>query len=407
MKSAFSIIALLCICAAHAWGQPMSVSPREVRVYSQGATSALLTYSNLDRRLPAEALFCGALILAETPFGIVAKCDPRTVFGRLPQRYNQARLSRNYTYTDIMSVTPAVARLAYLDAVSGSTGIFFYVRRFAGSAALGGDQYVPVILRLGGNGASAPFSITNVRLLWDGGKETVPFVKSGERLPRVTAEISYTGSGRLVGRWETVKPGEALPAERDLLSEAALPVEERGTQRRFTELRRFNVYLLPNGRTTISGPDNRHLENRVNGMYLLLFRLEAAPDGLNGAVAGFAMPVLRYYVGTGGVAQRDEFNAGDNQLAPADQAEFTASESILLTWPQVPKAKYYRLVFENLTGAVVFSAVLTRVARGYRTPSWLLAQPGNNILHWRVLAFDAGGAVLNETPRRTLRRAIE
>jgi hypothetical protein len=404
MKNVFPIIALLCICVVHAGGQTISVSPAEARVYSQGATSALLTYSNLGPRLPAEATFCGALI--STAPGLGMKCDPSAIFGRLPQRYNQSRLSRNNTFTDIMSVTTAVARLAYLDALCGSTGIFFYVRRFAGPAGIG-DQYVPVTLRLGGNGASVPFSITNVRLLWDGGKATVPFVKSGERLPRITAEIFYTGSGRLVGRWELVKPGEALPSERDLLSEAALPVEERGTQRRFSELKRFNVFLLSNGSTTIPGPENWRIENTVNGMYLLLFRLEAAPDGLNGAVAGFAMPVLRYYVGTGGVAQNDQFNAADNSLAPADQASFIASESILSTWPQVPQAKYYRLVFENLTDAVVFSAVLTRDSRSYRAPSWLLGQPGNNILHWRVLAFDAGGALLNETPRRTLRRAIE
>jgi hypothetical protein len=404
VKNAFAIIALLCTCAVQAGGQTISVSPREARVYTQGATSALLTYSNLGPRLPAEALFCGALISAAPALGM--KCDPSVIFGRLPQRYNQSRLSRNNTFTDIMSVTPAVARLAYLDAVCGSTGSFFYVRRFAGTGGLR-DEYVPVILRLGSNGASAPFSITNVRLLWDGGKEIVPFVKSGERLPRITAEVFYTGSGRLVGRWELVKPGEALPAERDLLSEAALPLEERGTQRRFSELKRFDVFLLPNGRAIIPGPESWRLGNTVAGMYLVLFRLEAAPDGLNGAVAGFAMPVLRYYVGTGGVAQNDEFKVAENQLAPADQAEFTASESILSSWPQVPQAKYYRLVFENLTDAVVFSAVLTRDVRSYRAPSWLLEQPGNNILHWRVLAFGTGGTLLNETPRRTLRRAIE
>jgi hypothetical protein len=396
---------LLYICAVQAGGQTISVSPNVARVYSQGATSAFLTYSNLGPRLPAEAFFCGALISAAPAIGM--KCDPSVIFGRLPQRYDQSRLGRNNSFTDVMSVTPAVARLAYLDAVCGSTGLFFYVRRFAGSTAAVSDEYVPVTLRLGGNGASAPFSITNVRLLWDGGKETVPFVKSGERLPRITAEISYTGSGRLVGRWEIVKPAEALPEERDLLSEAVLPFEQRGTQRRFSELKRFNVFLPANGSITIPGPENSRIEKTVAGMYLLLFRLEAAPDGLPGAVAGFAMPVLRYYVGTGGVGQFDEFNAADNLLAPADQAEFTASESILTTWPQVSQARYYRLVFENLTGVVVFSAVLTRDQRSYRTPSWLLEQPGNNTLRWRVLAFDSGGALLNETPRRTLRRGIE
>ena len=350
------------------------------------------------------------------------KCDPNVIFGRLPVRYNQSRLSGNNAYTDIMSVTPSVARRAYLDAAHGATGTFFYVRRFA--LPNGGlDEYVPVTLRLGGNGAAVPFSITNVRLLWDGGNKTVPFVKSGEALPRITAEIFYTGSGRLIGRWEIVKPGETLPAQRDLLPEAALPIEERGTQRRFAQVRRFNIFLPPTGRITIPGPENQRIEKTVEGMYLLLFRIESVADGLNqsnlqavnagqgilssGGVAGFAMPVLRYYVGTGGVAQIDEFNAFENQLAPADLAEFGARQSITFTWPSVSRAKYYRLIIESSAGAEVHSAVLLRDTHFYRAPSWLLKQAPGDLLRWRVIAFEASGTKLSETPLRTLRRISE
>lgn len=418
MRKVIYSFALLCIFVGIGKAQ-ITVSPSETTVYSQGATSVLLTFGNLGARRPAESTWCGALISAAPDLGV--KCDPSLIFGRLPQRYNQSRLSGNNAYTDIMSVTPSVARRAYLDAVRGSTSTFFYVRRFVLPAG-GPDEYVPVTLRLGGNGAAVPFSITNVRLLWDGGNKTVPFVKSSERLPRITAEIFYTGSGRLIGRWEIVKPGEEAPTQRDLLPESALPIEERGTHRRFTQVKRFNIFLPPVGRTTIPGPDNERIEKTVNGMYLLLFRIESAMDGLNqsnlqsvnagqgivdsGGVAGFAMPVLRYYVGTGGT-QIDQFSAVDYQLVPADQAEFNLSQSIVFSWPAVAEAKYYRLVIENASGAEVLSAVSLRDTRVYRAPSWLLREATGDLLRWRVIALDTKGTKLNETPLRTLRRVSE
>jgi len=419
MKNAVYILAILCACMAPVAAQTITVSPNESTVYSQGATSVLLTFGNLGNRRPAEATWCGAIVPAAPDLGF--KCDSSVIFGRLPVRYNQSRLSGKNAYTDIMSVTPSVARRAYLDAVRGSTATFYYVRRFVSTTG-GPDEYVPVTLRLGGNGAAVPFSITNVRLLWDGGTKTVPFVKSGESLPRITVEIFYTGSGRLIGRWEIVKPGETAPAQRDLLPESSLPIEERGTHRRFTQVKRFNIFLPPTGRTTIPGPDNQRIEKTVDGMYLLLFRLESAMDGLNqsslqvanagqatvdsGGVAGFAMPVLRYYVGTGG-AQIDEFNAVDYQLAPRDLAEVSASQSIVFTWRSVSQAKYYRLIIENAAGVEVFSAVLLRDTRSYRAPSWLLKEAATDLFRWRVLALDAKTTTLSETPIRTLRRVQE
>ncbi|HEX6187210.1 MAG TPA: hypothetical protein VFZ40_03950 [Pyrinomonadaceae bacterium] len=413
------ILAVLLASGMSATAQTITVSPSETTVYSQGATSVLLTFGNLGGRSPSESTWCGALIPAAPDIGM--KCDPTVIFGRLPVRYNQSRLSGTNAYTDIMSVTPSVARRAYLDATRGSTATFFYVRRFVLPSG-GPDEYVPVTLRLGGNGAAVPFSITNVRLLWDGGNKTVPFVKAGEALPRITAEIFYTGSGRLTGRWEIVTPGETPPTQRDLLPEASLPVEERGTQRRFTQVKRFNVFLPAVGRTTIPGPENQRIEKTVNGMYLLLFRIEAVADGLgrsdlgavnagqgtldSGGASGFAMPVLRYYVGTGG-AQVDEFNAIDYQLTPADLAEFGVSQQIVFTWPAVPQAAYYRLIMEDATGAEIFSALLLRDTRSYRAPSWLLSQANTNQLRWRVTAFDTNRVKLTETVTRRLRRLTE
>jgi hypothetical protein len=158
-------------------------------------------------------------------------------------------------------------------------------------------------------------------------------------------------------------------------------------------------------------------------MYLLLFRIESVTDGLNqsnlgavnagqgivdsGGAAGFAMPVLRYYVGTGGEAQIDEFNSVARPLAPADFAEFRNSDRVTFSWPAVPRTKYYKLVIESEAGTEVFSAVMLSDTFTYFAPSWLSAPGAGDLLRWQVLAFDAKGIKLSETALRTLRRVRE
>ncbi len=126
----------------------------------------------------------------------------------------------------------------------------------------------------------------------------------------------------------------------------------------------------------------------------------------SGGASGFAMPTLRYYVGTGG-SQVDEYNAIDYPLAPADMAEFGPSEQIVFTWPAVSQAKYYKVLIEDLGGVEILSAVVLRDTRSYRAPSLLLKKALGELLRWRVFAFDANGTKLNETPLRTLRRISE
>jgi hypothetical protein len=133
--------------------------------------------------------------------------------------------------------------------------------------------------------------------------------------PPIKAEITYNGTGRLRGRWEVVLPGEQPPEDFDLLTEASLPIEERAQQRRYTELSRFNLFLPPAGKYTLAGPDVSRLPARLEGPYLVLLRIEATDDkegdssllsvgvgpGIvhSGAVAGFPIPLLRYFIGAG------------------------------------------------------------------------------------------------------------
>lgn len=418
---AFFIPTLLAAFACTpALAQSVSVSPSDVNAYSQGATSVLLTFGGLRNKRVAEATWCGGLVPAAPDLG--SKCDNATIFGRLPARYDQSTLSGVNAYTDIMSITPQVARRAYLDAARGANSTFFYVRRFVSTVG-GVDEYVPVTIRLSGNGARVPLSLTEVKLTWGVGKPVL-FVKTTEPLPRVQAEISYTGTGRLKGRWELVKPGEVPPEPRDLLTEAALPIEERGTQRRYIEISRFNVYLPPTGKIFLPGPEVWRVDESLNGLYLVLLRIEASDDKEGdsdlaavgagtgtvhgGAVAGFPMPVLRYYVGNDSTSRSTAGTSSRlTQSSPEDKAALPIERPIEFTWLLREGANLYRLEVADPAGRVVLSAMVLGESGSYRSPSWLKDRAASSLLKWRVIAFDNLGGQIDETDWRAFKLGNE
>jgi hypothetical protein len=398
-KTTIAILFLLCSAAA-SQAQEITVTPSSVTAYSQGATSVLLTFQNVKDKRPVDACWCGEVVPATPHLGF--KCNEATVFGCLPVRYTQLRRSANDSYTDVMSIPAAVARRAYTDAASGSEATFFYVRRFVSERG-GADEFLPVTIRLGGNGAAVAFSITNVKLLWGVGKPVL-FVKPGEKLPQINAEITYTGTGRLKGRWELVKPGEELPAERDLLPDAQLPIEERSLQKRFVQLSRFNIYLAPGGKVVLPGPETWKIESHLDGLYLVLLRIEATDDqtgdnslGPRGPVAGFSLPALRYYVGSGNATQP----INQTNIKPADQATLRAEE-VEFRWLEIDRAELYRLEIEDSTSRKILIAYLQADTTVYKMPSWLKGKLADGRLQWRVIAFDRNRNPLSETPRRQL-----
>ncbi|MGI8897792.1 MAG: hypothetical protein ACR2IB_05305 [Pyrinomonadaceae bacterium] len=416
MRALLVVSILIVFACASSHAQTIRVSPNSVNAYSQGATTVLLTFGGLVNKRPAEATWCGALIPAAPDLGF--RCDPATIFGQLPQRYNQSRLSGNNAYTDIMSITPQVARRAYLDAVNGNTSTFFYVRRFVSTVGRP-DEFVPVTIRLSGNGARVPLSLTEVKLTWGIGKPVL-FVKSGDKLPRFEAEISYTGSGRLKGRWELVKPGDLPPEPRDLLTEATLPIEERGTQRRYTEMTRFNLYLPPTGKIVLPGPEVWRVDESLNGLYLVLLRVEASDDreadtdlasvgagaGVvhGGAVAGFPLPVLRYYVANASSPQpMITGNSAVSLLGPEDQALLSTTNPVDFSWTLIENAVTYRFEVEDLLGTPVISAILPQGVGSYRIPSWFKDKVGDTVVRWRVIAFDQQKNPIGTTEWRALR----
>src|SRR5215468_1433544 len=341
MKRALITITICILLGPFARAQNVKVNPTGVNVNPSTGTTAFLTYGQVSGNLrPAEAIWCGELIPAAPDLGL--KCDPATIFGSLPARFNLSRPSGNLGFTDVMSIPPSVARRAYQAAIDGADSRFFYVRRFVNTGG-GPDEYVQVTCRLASGGARTPFALTDAQLLFEPDLPIV-FVRPRTLTPKIKANIQYNGTGRLKGRWEVVAPGEEPPSDFDLLPEGSLPFEQRGKQRRYTQLSRFNVFLPPVGRFTLEGPEPSRLPRNVEGAYLILLRIEASDDkegdsdlsavgvgpGIvhSGGLSGFALPFLRYFVG----ASESQAAAPLTLISPADDATINSPQSPLFTW---------------------------------------------------------------------------
>jgi len=427
MKKILAVMLFLLGHATAALAQTgIRVNPTSVNVYSQGSTTVFLTYGNLGDYRPAQTAWCGDLQPATPAIGLT--CAPGAIYGALPSRYDISRRSGNNGYTDIVSVPASVARRAYQAAARGEDSQFFYVRRFISDSGAP-DQFVVVTMRLSGAGAGVPFSLTDVQLDFGAGKgprasgqePLVLFIEPREKAPAIRADIKYTGAGRLRGRWEVVRPGDPFPEFRDLLPEASLPVEERGSQQRYTQLSRFNVFLPPGGRYVLQGPDPARLPRDVAGQYLILLRVEASDDRENisdlsavgagagvaqgGAAAGFPLPALRYVVGGGDNAGNASTANSFDPLLPRDGVTIPADQPIDFAWAASPQAAFYRLEVEDENGKPILSAMLKSAAARYRAPSWFKSRATTGNLRWRVVAMDRTGRYIGETARRRFQLA--
>jgi hypothetical protein len=405
-------IAICTLIAGVARAQNVRVNPISVNVNPNTGTTAFLTFGQVPVSLrPAEATWCGELIPAAPDLGL--KCDPATIFGSLPSRYNLSRPSGNLGFTDLMSIPPSVARRAYQAAVDGADSRFFYVRRFANVGG-GPDEYVNVTCRLASGGARTPFALTDAQLLFEPDLPIV-FVRPQALTPKIKANIQYNGTGRLKGRWEVVAPGEELPSDFDLLPEGSLPFEQRGNQRRYTQLSRFNVFLPPVGRFTLEGPDPGRLPRNVEGAYLILLRIEASDDkegdsdlsavgvgpGIvhSGGLSGFALPVLRYFVG----ASESQAAAPLTLISPAEGGTVNGAQSPLFTWVENRPGAFVRLEVIGGNEKPLLNSMLPAGTAQYLAPSWLRAKAVDGNLRWRIVMFDQAGQQIAAAPWRGLR----
>jgi hypothetical protein len=414
MKHIRGAIAICTLIAGIAQAQNVKVNPIGVNVNTNTGTTVFLTFGPVPASSrPAEGTWCGELIPAAPDLGL--KCDPTTIFGSLPARFNLSRSSGNLGFTDVMSIPPSVARRAYQAAVGGADSRFFYVRRFTNLIG-GPDEYVNVTCRLTSGGARSPFALTDTQLVFEPDLPTV-FIRPQTLTPKIKANIQYNGTGRLKGRWEVVSPGEELPTDFDLLPEGSLPIEQRATQRRYTQLSRFNVFLPPVGRFTLAGPDPARLPRNVEGPYLILLRIEASDDkeadsdlsavgvgpGIvhSGGLSGFALPVLRYFVGS----SESQAVTPIALISPAEGASVISAQSTLFTWVENQPASFVRLEVADRTGKPLLNSILPVGTMYYRAPSWLREKSGDGNLRWRVMMFDQTGQQIASTPWRGLRLA--
>ncbi len=406
---------VLLLAAAVPTEAQVRVNPTGVNVNAMNPTTVFLTFGGVRTTLrPAEAFWCGELVSAAPDIG--NRCRPGTIFGQLPARYDLSRTSGTAGFTDIMSIPASVVRRAYQDARRGAVPNFFYVRRFVSTIG-GRDEFVAVTCRLSAGGARVPLSLTGVRVAFEGGDD-VEFVQAGQVPPPFTARIQHTGTGRLVGRWEVVLPGESGPSSEDLLTEASLPLELRQEQRRFTQVQRFNIFVPPDGKVELPGPDPARLPTTAEGSYMVLLRIEATDDregdsnlatagagsGLvhSGAVAGFAMPALRYVVLGDGAASGVGGASRLALLAPRDGDPVAPAQSPRLVWSTDRGASYYRVEVVRPEGTPVVNAITPRTTLHYELPTLLLGDATS--VRWRVTALDGAGRLVRRTPWRRLRR---
>jgi hypothetical protein len=376
--------------------QAATVTPTGVNVATFAPTTVFLTFLNLNNQVPAEALWCGAV-------NANGSCVPGTVFGRLPRRYDRGRISGvgNTNYTDIMSIPTSITRKAYQDALRGNQSDFFYVRRFVSTTG-GIDEFVTVTCRLSASGAGVPLSITSVKYQLADGKTPDP-VGIGETLPRFGANITYNGTGRLKGRWEVVLPGDVAPTQRDLLTEATLPLEQRGLQRRYQQLERFDLFLQPNGKVFLPGPDPATLPKGSTGLHQVLLRIEATdnPGGSfnntlvfpTGGVAGFPLPIFRHTI----VPRSSQIAL----LQPNPNTQLSATQPLRFSWQGIDGTSGYKLEVKQ-SQRVIFSALLSANTTSYTAPPWLNRTKGTNF-SWQVKALKSDGSVLTESETRSLK----
>lgn len=388
--------------------------PTGVNVNSQGPTSVYITFGGLANQVPAESVWCGELIPAAPDRG--QKCDPNTVYGRLPARYDRSVLQGGM-YTDIMTIPSTVARRAYQAAERGALSPFFYVRRFTSTVG-GPDEYVFVTCRPAAGGARTPFSLVDVKMTFAIDKPLLS-VKVGDVSPPLSAAIAYTGTGRLKGRWEVVLPSDEAPSTTDLLTEATLPPDRRPLQRRYRELERFNVFLPPGGRKVLPGPDPKRIPTDLEGFHDILLRIEASDDRdsesnlenasagvgvvLGGAVAGFPMPVLRYYVGSTPAELLPGATGGLALLAPPNRSVADPGTSLAFRWAPVGSSVFYRLEILGGDGALLHEAYVAAPSTIYVAPTWLASKAGDAILKWSVTAQGSEGQDLASSGASELR----
>ncbi len=356
-----------------------AVHPTGVNVNATGPSTVFLTFQGTAGQQAVDAFWCGDIQVGSNTVTSFNPCVAGTLFGHLPPQNNLARPSGTggqSNTTDIMTIPASVARRAYQDAQKGNNSQFFYVREFR-DPVTGQSQFIAVTCRMAGGGARVPLAITRVDLAFGSldSDQPVTVLERNEVAPPVIARVQFNGSGRLLGRWEVVQPGDPEPTAIDLLSEASLPAEQRNSQRRYTEVGRIDQFLPPSGTIFLPGPQVKRIPTAIAGQYKLLLRLEATSDkegdsntgagvANSGGLAGFSMPPLRYVVaGTAGQLDKPSKSLPLGVRIDRDDMGWVT------TW-QPEKTNAWLLLRFDFDSGDSFEAVVDAASGLYRLPSW-------------------------------------
>ncbi|MBC7380106.1 MAG: hypothetical protein H7346_22075 [Burkholderiaceae bacterium] len=369
-----------------------SVSPRQVALTSGGPTSRQLSYDFLGTSSTPVASYVCSQLIANPPSG-ASPTNPCATGG---QSFGLSVESSGFTTqqasagrsraSETVLFPEAFARLSIALAQQSGNSSLYFVRQFQNG------YYAVVQLQAVGSSLSDPLTLTEVQLAFRTGRGRQPTVSlaPGEAAPPSFADIYYTGSGTLRGRWEVVEPGLAVPDRSDLVPEASVPRSERGRQRRYRLVDRFEYALGPGGHFVLPGPDPARLPVRQTGGYLVLLRIEAVPAGTRfGAAAEhgaapFSLPVLVYQVGVG--------IDGATALAARFVELLDVKPGLVptLAWRPLPEAASWRVELADANGIIVGSKFLRREETRYGLAGMLAQRTRGKAVQWRVQAFDAG-----------------
>jgi hypothetical protein len=120
-----------------------------------------------------------------------------------------------------------------------------------------------------------------------------------------------------------------------------------------------------------------------------------------GAVAGFPLPTLRYFVGTGeqlAALQGEGQDQGLRLVTPAAGASLP-QQPVQFDWMDSPNADYYRLEVQDAGGNAVVETLVRPGVEQYTAPPWLMER-GGETLRWRVVSLDNNGRTLAASPWR-------
>jgi hypothetical protein len=313
-----------------------------------------------------------------------------------------------------------------------------------------------------------PIVFSDVKLVFGESESgvTQKFYQQNDTFDGFGAQFYYSGSGVIRGRWEVVYPGDPLPTEIDLFTEASLPAALRQQQQRYFQIERVQQFLPPTGRYFLKGPDPARLPRNQLGQYLILLRLEAvsgtAGAGFGGGSAPFPLPVLEYSINTspgdfgdftgGGVGgfggggrykaglrgqstvATDQSGLGDiprgalalensawrygmpgmrgpkiglqplTLMLPQDGAAMARGQPIELRWADQPDGASYRVEIETAGGKPVVSAAVKPGVSMYAIAPVVREEiaPGT-LVRWRVQAFNFSAKKIGESPWRALK----